>query len=262
MLTTTATPAVLRIAVYALDHGSVSPLTASVVTLALTAELRKLDRVSVIGMDEVRAMLDLEAQRQLAGCSAESCLSEIAAALGVDVVVTGALSRIGDDSFFAVKRIEQARATVTGQFTRKLVPAQGEEFLASVGPAVAELFADRPLRAGQSRGAPAALAARLNPPPLAPWVFWTGAAAAGAVDVAAIVVGATFLGRYVAFDALRRSARVDGKLLIQARTEAQDASVPALGATIVGAVVTVAAATSALLVDWDAERPAAADGAP
>jgi hypothetical protein len=254
---TTPAPAVLRVAVYPLDHGDLPALTAKVTTLALTAELRKLERVSVIGMDEVRTMLDLEAQRQLAGCSAASCLSEIAEALGVDVVVSGALSRIDDRSFFVVKRIDQTRATVTGQFTRKLVPAGGEEFLAMIGPAVQELFADRALRPGQTRGAPRSLVARLNPPPLAPWVFFAGVAAAGVVDVAALTVGAWFLGQYAAFDALRKGTSVEGRELNKATTAAEDAYALAVGVMIAGGVATAAAATSALFVDWDAEPSSA-----
>ena len=70
---------------------------------SLLAELRKLERVSVIGMDEVRAMLDIEAQKQALGCDDdEGCLAEIAGALGAPADIIG-LARL------ALARDEQQR---------------------------------------------------------------------------------------------------------------------------------------------------------
>ena len=84
-------------------------------TAGLVQEIRKLKGVSVIGMDEVRAMLDHEAQRQLAGCEADSdCLAEIAGALGADTLVVGSMARVGDEHVLALRRIEPQRAEVSG----------------------------------------------------------------------------------------------------------------------------------------------------
>ena len=38
--------------------------------------------LAVIGQGEIRDMLELEAQRQLVGCTDESCLAELVGALG------------------------------------------------------------------------------------------------------------------------------------------------------------------------------------
>ena len=59
----------LRIAVYDLQLDGVDERVGHVVTDALVDELRKLQKVSVVSMVEVRAMLDVEAQKQLVGCS-------------------------------------------------------------------------------------------------------------------------------------------------------------------------------------------------
>src|SRR4051812_19568900 len=81
----------LRIGVVDVSAGNVDPLVADVVEDALLIELRKLSRASVIGWKEIRSMLDAEADKQSAGCSDESCLSEIADAAGVDLLVVCSL---------------------------------------------------------------------------------------------------------------------------------------------------------------------------
>jgi hypothetical protein len=142
-------------------------------------------------MSEIRQMLDLEAEKQTLGCETDSCLAEIADAVGVDVLVTGTLAKVGDESVFGLKRIDQREAKVTGTVTKRLVPAGGEEFLAAIGPAVEELFPDVALRSGVTRGVPPEAALRLNPPPL-PWFApFAAGALAGALlvgsGVAAVV---------------------------------------------------------------------------
>jgi hypothetical protein len=182
-----------RLALYDIEVEGVEPRYGKVVTDALASELRKLEKTSVVAMDEVRAMLDHEAQKQLLGCSDESCLAEIADSLGVDGLVIGKLLKIGDQHVMAVKRIDQRNAQATG-FSQNLTPADGEEFLAVVGPCVEQLFPEVPLRPGAVRGVSPELAVRLNPPPFDPWVFWstlgsTGAAAlvtAGAASLNAV----------------------------------------------------------------------------
>jgi hypothetical protein len=84
----------LRVAVYDLSVDGVEPRVGRFVTDAFVAELRKLEGVSVVAMDEVRAMLTHEAQKELVGChEGASCLSEIGDALGVDELVVGSLAR-------------------------------------------------------------------------------------------------------------------------------------------------------------------------
>ena len=52
----------------------------------------------VVGLDEIRAALDFEKQKQLAGCEGDSCLAEISGALGVRYLVHGRLDRFGKSS--------------------------------------------------------------------------------------------------------------------------------------------------------------------
>ena len=99
--TTTAPKAatgLVRIAVTDVTtDGSVDGRVSRVFADSVVAELRKLERASVISMDEVRAMLAVEANRQAVGCTDDkSCLAEIADALGADVLLSGAVATVGD----------------------------------------------------------------------------------------------------------------------------------------------------------------------
>jgi len=179
----------LRVAVYDLEIQGVDPRVGAVVTDSLLAEVRKLQGVSAIGMAEIRDMLSLEASKQAMGCEAnESCLAEIAGALGVDDLVTGSISKVGDGSVFILRRLDQRQAKIRGSVNKRLAAGAGDEFLLAIGPAVQELFTDRDLKPGKERGVPKEVALRINPPPLPKWSFFSVAGG----SVAAAVVGSVF----------------------------------------------------------------------
>lgn len=180
----------LRVAVYDIESQDFEKRITSVVTEALLAEIRKLEGVSVVGLDEVRALLELEANRQLAGCSDASCLAEVAGALGADEVVIATVAKVGDGTVFGARRLSQRTAQVGGQVSKRLADADGEELIAGIGPVVEELFPDIPLRAGMARGADPELALRVHPPPLSPVVFWGVVLTTGAVGATTMMVGA------------------------------------------------------------------------
>lgn len=169
----------LRVAVYDFELAAVDVPIGAVVTDSTLAEVRKLSGISAIGMDEIRDMLSHEANKQILGCEDNSeCLAEIAGALGVDQLVTGKLSRVDDGTAVVFRRIDQNRATVLETFEQRLTGASGEEFLATVGPAIEKLFPDHHLREGAERGVPDEMALRLNPPPVPTWGFYSVAGTA------------------------------------------------------------------------------------
>lgn len=252
-----AAPAVrrpLRIAVYELSSSGVEPRAASLFTESLLAEIRKLQRTSALSLDEVKAMLDLEAQRQLAGCEESSCLAEIAEALGADALIVGGIATIGDTSSIALKRISPQTSSVVQSYTQQLVYADGEELLAAVGPAVAELFPELPLKIGQTRGVAPELALRLNPPPLPPWAFWTTAGIAGAGVGASIGAGAWWALSDSTFRATLDGARTKPVPAVQVRQEQETLALAntvfwaVAGATLVGAI---AAGVMVPFTDWN-----------
>ncbi len=256
---TTSTPATptsraLRIAVLSFERNGIDEDVGSLLDESLLAELRKLARTSVVGMAEIRQMLDFEAARQSMGCGAEgSCLAEIADSLGVDVLLTGSLTLVGTESIIVLRRIDQHTAAVAGTFTQRLEAAGGEELLAAVGPAVQELFVEVPLRAGVTRGVDPRLALRLNPPPLSPWMPVT----AGIVSAVAFAgAGAGFVATQVLLGSYRDDVKnagdrgIDGAALVAKGQTASTVWIASWVALGVGVGVAGIAAAMVPLTDW------------
>lgn len=253
---------VLRIAVYDLALTGIDAKVASVVNEFLLEELRKLQRTSVIGYSEIRTLIDLEADRQALGCdSEESCLAEIADALGSDYLITGTMAKVGTEHVFGLKVLDQKEAKA-GRTFNKVVPAgDGTEFLAEIGPAVQTLFPDVPLKEGATRGVSPEAARFLAPPPLPPLLFWSGIAVTSTAFAGALVAAVTQFAAYSNYlDLTRRSESelVDGKDLVAAGQVAVASEI--LGWSLLGAGL-IAAGVSALLIpltDFDGARNAMA----
>ena len=178
-----------RVAVYDLELMNIPEGMGKIITASLLNEVRKLEGASVIGMDEIREMINFEAQRQAMGCDAdEACMAEIAGALGVDEIITGRLAEESDGRSFLIRRINQRRAEVVGTVNKRLAIGNGEEFLLAVGSAVEELYPNRPNRPGTKRGVAKKVLLRLNPPPITP----VATLATIGVSVAALALGGTF----------------------------------------------------------------------
>ncbi|HSI06534.1 MAG: hypothetical protein ACAI38_08200 [Myxococcota bacterium] len=247
-----------RIAVYDFELAGVEPNVGAVVTDSVLAEMRKLQRVSAIGMDEIRDMLSHEANKQFMGCEEnEACLAEIAGALGVDELVSGSLAKVEGSHVLVIRRIDQNRAKVVGTVDKRLKAESGQEFLAAVGPAVEELFPEYPVREGLSRGVPRDVALRLDPPPLPKWVFWGTAGAAAATAVA----GGLFA--YLAHDSEKQwndtvnaggSTGVPGDTLVDIGNTAESRAKTANVFFISSGVLAVSAGVIALFTDWHGYR--------
>lgn len=256
--TSDAAPAVsegppIRIAVYDLEVEGLDERTARVLTDSVLFEVRKLSHISAIGMDEVRAMLDLEAQKAMVGCSAEdSCLADIAGALGVDGLVIGAVARVGSEDVFTLKRIDQRAAATVGNVTKRLPAGDGEELLAAVGDIVAEVFPEYALREGKARGVDPEVGRRLNPPPLSPWVFWSGVGVTGVMLATAGLAGAgwaVFQSDYSALADRSATEVVDGIALKDAGGRAQTAELA--GWSLLGTAAVLGAVTGVLALFTD-----------
>ena len=61
----------------------------------LANNIRAAGNYKVIGKSDIRAALNLESQKQLLGCSDDSCVAEIGGALGVRWMVLGNISQFG-----------------------------------------------------------------------------------------------------------------------------------------------------------------------
>jgi TolB-like protein len=88
-----------RTPLFVLDFSGqdVSPEETKILGGMVTAQLGEDRRLDVLSGQEMRRMIDLEAQKQAMGCEQDqSCLAEIADALGVRYLVSGNASRVGN----------------------------------------------------------------------------------------------------------------------------------------------------------------------
>ena len=63
----------------------------------LVAELARREGMSVISQDDVRALLELEAEKQLAGCDDAGCMADIAGSLGAELLCTSKIALVGKE---------------------------------------------------------------------------------------------------------------------------------------------------------------------
>jgi hypothetical protein len=246
---------VLRVAVMDLKLGeTILPRTGRIVADNIVSEIRKLQGVTVVSMDELRTMLEEEANRQTLGCDEKSsCLAEITDALGADVIIVGSVADLDGARVFSLRRVEQNKAAVAADVNERLVAAGGEELLAAVGPSVAKLFPDTPLKPGEQRGVAPERARLLNPPPLP---VWSTVAVAGAGVVA--LAGGVGLGVAAANEADGLQAQLDasvtsptqGKLIVERQQRVDQLALAANVLYIAAGAGALSTGAMALFTDW------------
>lgn len=148
-----AAPAKEKVLVLPLTAGEgVNEGTAKAITEALLGEVRKRP-VAVLSGDDLKAVLSVERQRQLLGCSESSCVAELGGALGADRIVSGSVARLGQSWLIHVQLIDARKATVLAQSDRR-----------KKGGSVDDVLDELPAMAGELFGA---AVVRPAPPPVA-----------------------------------------------------------------------------------------------
>jgi TolB-like protein len=91
-------------------------------TLHFNQQLVRLAGVQVITAQEVATMLGMERQKELLGCSegASACQAELAAALGVDGVITGSISKVGSGLLINLKLLRVPNATAIAVYSQRV----------------------------------------------------------------------------------------------------------------------------------------------
>lgn len=248
--------ALIRVAVYDFTLTNIAEVLGRVTSDALLQEVRKIEGVSAIGMDEVREMLDFEAQRQALGCDADDqCLAEIAGALGVDEIIVGSLLESADGRSMSIKRIDQRRASVRESVNHRFVAGSGEEFLIKLGDSVESLFPQRRPRPGAIRGVSQKLLLRANPPPVDRWTT-LGVAAGG---IGAAILGGGFGLAATHFETLHNQAQSSDAALDAAtyrhwESQGQSYARYANGAYLSSALLFCGAAVMSFFTDWASDE--------
>jgi|GEM_PF-1948036 len=109
-----------------IDKGVLQSLTNLV-----TAEASQHPRLEVISAADVREMMALEQQKAAVGCEAESCMAEIASAMGARLAVSGQLSRLGSILMLNLSMFDAEEGKVVA---RKLLRGKSIEVFADSIP--------------------------------------------------------------------------------------------------------------------------------
>lgn len=134
-------PAPIKVAVMPVASVEGVPgKTAEALTEAVGAEVRRRSGAQVITQREVATLLSLEQQKAMLGCQNDACFAEIGGALGVDRVVSGDLSRLGESWLFHLKLLDPAKALVLRHSDRRLRGGTIDDVLDALPAMVAELF--------------------------------------------------------------------------------------------------------------------------
>ena len=147
-----------RVLVMPLSAGEgVSAGTAQAITATVLGEVRKRPGLGVMSPNDVQAVLSVERQKQLLGCSEGSCLADIGGALGVDRIVTGSAAKLGESWLLHLQLVDAKNAQVLRSADRRKKNGSIDDLLDELPKMVDELF-----------GAPAAAAVAVTPAPMPP----------------------------------------------------------------------------------------------
>ncbi len=135
-----AEPAPKKVAVFDLEATGVEPTLALAASLTLPTEVRaRLPGAQVISSSEIQAMLGLEKQRAMMGCTDAACLAEIGGALGVDELLSGRLGRVGKTYVLEIRRTDVKKARVVGSAART-VRGDEDALLGAIQSSLDELY--------------------------------------------------------------------------------------------------------------------------
>ena len=121
-------------------EGGVDPSVVRTVAALVAAELATYPDLNVVAGADVKAMMELEGDKQVAGCSESSCLAELAGALGARLVVFGSVGVLGPKSVVHLNLFD----SLTGQSVgRQFVEVDSPGALSGVLPGRLRLLLER-----------------------------------------------------------------------------------------------------------------------
>lgn len=130
-----------RLAVLPMAAGEgVTDKTASALTEALAAEVRKRSGAEVITQREINTVLSLERQKAMMGCATDACMAELGGALGVGHLVSGDVARVGESLLVHVRLVDVGKVRVVAQADRRLRKGTLDDILDQLPAMTAELF--------------------------------------------------------------------------------------------------------------------------
>lgn len=187
----------------------------------LATHLSAHEDFDVITSQDLRQMATLEADKQKAGCEDESCIAEMAGAMGARYVVYGNVGVLGKKNMLTLNLFDSVDAKPMGR--KQVSVVELDELVEKVPRAVAELLEDKQFRTDRLKEAD------LVPETEFPWLpVSTATAVAAASAGVAVGLGLAPL-MSVATDANANSPKGSGNDLIVINPVDEDTAVPETG---------------------------------
>jgi TolB-like protein len=135
-----AAPARKRLVVLDLRPIGVEKPTADLLSEVALTEAARYRSLQVIGQSDLGAMLSLERQKQLLGCREDSgCMTELAGALGADLMLFGSLGQLGQLRRLDLSLVDAQKARVLDRFG-ETIEGQEDRLIAGVQRGVRALL--------------------------------------------------------------------------------------------------------------------------
>lgn len=109
-----------RVLVLEPTGDQVEPQTRKTIAQLLSVELQSISGFDVITRDDVQKMMELEAEKQAAGCDDSSCLAELAGAMGAELVIFGDVGKLGSVMILTFNLFDSAAAKSTNRVNMKV----------------------------------------------------------------------------------------------------------------------------------------------
>lgn len=108
----------VKIAVLGFSASGVDATVAAAITESVTAEVAVRGYFDPISSGEIQTMLGVERQRQLVGCGEETCMTELAGALGAPYVMSGSLVKLEGVFQINIQVLDSRKSRTTGRSTK------------------------------------------------------------------------------------------------------------------------------------------------
>ena len=101
------------------DPSVVDAATLSTITSTVAAAVSRRRGLNVLTAQDVKNLVDIEAQKQMLGCTtgSESCLAEVANAMGAELVLSGDVGKLGSSFVINLNLFDAGKARSLGRDT-------------------------------------------------------------------------------------------------------------------------------------------------
>jgi len=139
------------LAVLDLEDKAGTKQTAELITDVILNEVRASGRFSrVAASRDLAAVMSVEQQRQLMQCDGATCIAELGNALGVDLLLTGSVGRVGRYAVLNMKLVSTRSGAMVSTALLRVCADNAGELLPLIKPGVQQLLVNAQLQDGSA----------------------------------------------------------------------------------------------------------------